>query len=253
MSVPLGYQLAKRDMQARYRQTLLGYVWALLPTVATTLAFTFMRSANLLNTGDTQIPYPLYVLLGAMFWQLFTNALLQPMSIVQSSKSILTKMQFPREALLVTAVLLVLVDFLIKLTLLPVVFLVFGAWPSWDIFLMPVISAAIVVAGMAIGILLVPINLIFQDTKMAVQLILSFMILATPIGYVTPAEGWLRVLVTLNPMSGLIEAARASMTALPMPALASWGLTTGSSCILLFIALAFYLIALPIVVERQSA
>jgi lipopolysaccharide transport system permease protein len=253
MAVPLGYQLAKRDIQAKYRQTLLGYIWALLPAVATTLAFTFMRSTNLLNTGDTQIPYPLYAFLGAMFWQLFSNSLLQPMTVVQASKSILSKVQFPREALLVSAVLLVAIDFLINMSVLPVVFLAFGAWPGWDIFLLPAIVAATVVAGMAIGILLVPLNLIFQDTRMAVQMVLSFMILITPIGYVTPAEGWLRLLVTLNPMSALIEAGRASLTSLPMPAFASWGPTVGGSCVLLLVALAFYLVALPIVVERQSA
>lgn len=253
LSWPLGWQLAKRNIQARYRQTLLGYAWAILPALGATVAFVLMRSANLLNTGEPEIPYPVYAFIGALFWQLFATAVSQPMEVIQGNKALLTKVQFPRESLLIAAGLLILHDLLVKLAVLPILYITFGVWPDGDIVYLPLIILAFLIFGGAIGILLAPLNLIFNDVGMLVKIILSLMILVSPVGYVVPKEGWLKDVIVYNPLTPLLDAVRGALTTMPMPDFAAWATVGFLGFMLLVIALLFYLIALPIVVERQSA
>lgn len=250
---PLGWQLAKRDIQARYRQTALGYAWAILPAFGATVAFTLMRSAKLLNTGEPEIPYPVYAFIGALFWQLFATAVNQPMDVVQGNKSLLSKVQFPRESLLIAAVLLIFFDLMVKLAVLPLLYVAFGVWPDGDIIYLPLIVLVFIVFGGAIGILLAPCNMIFKDAGMLVKITLSLMILVSPVGYVVPEEGWLKDVIAYNPLTPLLEAVRGALTSMPMPEFAAWAPIGLFGFLLLIVALMFYLIALPIVVERQSA
>ncbi|MGI9510172.1 MAG: ABC transporter permease [Geminicoccaceae bacterium] len=253
LSWPLGWQLAKRNIQARYRQTLLGYVWAILPALGATLAFVLLRSANLLNTGEPEVPYPVYAFIGALFWQLFATAVSQPMEVVQSNKGLLTKVQFPRESLLIAAGLLILHDLLVKLAFLPVLYIAFGVFPDGDIVYLPLIVLVFLVFGGAIGILLSPLNMIFNDVGMLVKIVLSLMILVSPVGYVVPKEGWLKDVIAYNPLTPLLDAVRGALTTMPMPDVSAWATVGITGLMLMVIALLFYLIALPIVVERQSA
>jgi len=252
-ALPLGWQLAKRDVQARYRQTLLGYLWAVLPAIGAASAFGLMKSANILNTGETSIPYPIYVFVGTLFWQLFTTSLSRPIELVHSNRHIVAKIQFPRVSLLIAAMLLVLYDTVIKLCLLPIVFYSFDSWPDADILYLPLVLFAFIVLGNAIGIFLCPLNLIFNDVKIVVPIIMAVLVLLTPVGYVAPESGWLRVIVDYNPLSSLLDAARGALTSMPMPALTSWAVTGLLSVVLLIVATTFYLVSLPIIIERQSA
>lgn len=253
LAVPLGLALAKRDIQAKYRQTLFGYIWAVLPTMATALTFIFLSDAKLLNTGETQIPYPVYAFYGALFWQLFSIAVLSPIELAHASKAILSKLQFPREALLIAAFLLVLFDLAIKLCMMLIVMAAFGVWPDTGVWLFPLIVLITIVLGMATGVLLIPFNLIFNDVRMAVVLVLSFMVLITPVGFVAPQEGVIAFLIELNPLSILVDAGRASLTSLPLPDISAWGGVGLIALLAIVVAVPLYHVALPIVVERQSA
>ncbi len=252
-TLPLGWQLAQRDMQARYRQTLLGYLWAVLPALGATAAFMLMKSSKILNVGETTIPYPVYVFVGSLFWQLFTTSLSRPIEVVQVNRNVMAKIQFPRLSLLVAALLLVLYDTLIKLCLLPLIFLAFGSWPDADIVYLPLVLLAFIFLGNAIGILLSPLNLIFHDVKIVIPIIMAVLVLLTPVGYVTPETGWLKTIVELNPLTSLIDAARGSLSSMPMPPLMSWGLTGLLSGIFMVVSVVVYLVSLPIIIERQSA
>jgi lipopolysaccharide transport system permease protein len=253
LAVPLGLALAKRDIQAKYRQTLLGYLWAVLPTVGTTLTFVFLNQAKLLNAGETQIPYPVYAFHGALFWQLFSIAVLTPIELVHASKAILSKLQFPREALLIAAFLLIIFDLGIKLCMLLIVIVAFGVWPDSGIWLFPLVVAITILLGMAVGVFLVPFHLIFNDVRLAVVLALSFMVLITPVGFVAPQQGLLASLIRINPLSILIDAGRASLASLPLPEVSAWGGVGVVALVVISIAVPLYHVALPIVVERQSS
>src|ERR1051326_8604245 len=98
----LAWRLFIRDTSAIYRQSFLGYLWAFLPPIATTLTFTFLNSQSILNIGATPIPYAAFVMIGTLLWQTFLDALNSPLRAVNASRAMLTKVNFPREALILS-------------------------------------------------------------------------------------------------------------------------------------------------------
>ena len=249
----LGFVLARRNIQAQYRQTLFGYVWALLPTLTATITFILLNQANLINTGEIPIPYPAYTLIGGFIWQLFSISVVTPIELTQSLKTLLAKLQFPRDSLIVAAVLLAMFDFAIKLILLPVVMISFGVWPDSGLVFFPVVVIITIVFGISIGIALIPFNLIFNDVKFVLTLLLAFLVLITPVGFVLPEQGVIGFLAKYNPLSILIETGRASLTEIPITDPTQLLLLGATSLVLVAASLSLYHVALPIVVERQSS
>ena len=98
----LAWRLMVRNISAQYRQSLLGYTWAILPPVVTTAIWVFLNSQKVFNVGDAGMPYPVFVLTGTVLWQTFTDALNSPLKVVTESKAMLAKINFPREALILT-------------------------------------------------------------------------------------------------------------------------------------------------------
>ena len=98
----LAWRLFYRDLKAAYRQSFLGYVWVFLPPLFTTLTFTFLNSQKILSIGDTPVPYPAYAMLGTLLWQNFVDALNSPLKSVTANKAMLIKVNFPREALVLS-------------------------------------------------------------------------------------------------------------------------------------------------------
>ena len=109
----LAWRLFVRNISAQYRQSLLGYFWAFIPPLFTTLIWVFLNSQNILDIGDTGMPYPLFVLTGTVLWQTFADALDSPLKLVSKSKAMLAKINFPREALILTRSGMVLFNFAI--------------------------------------------------------------------------------------------------------------------------------------------
>ena len=114
----LAWRLFVRNVSARYRQTFLGYTWAVLPPLLTTLVFVCLHQAGFFSVEKTSVPYGLFVLSGMTFWQLFADALQAPMRMVSQSAPMLTKVRFPREALILAAAGEVLFAFAIRFALL---------------------------------------------------------------------------------------------------------------------------------------
>jgi lipopolysaccharide transport system permease protein len=253
MSGYLAWRFAVRDITARYRQTLLGILWAFLPVIATTGLFIFLNKSRLMNVGEPTIPYPVYAFLGALFWMLFTESITVPMATVVAAKGMIAKVQFPREALLLSAGLQIAFDFAIKLVIGIVVIFASGMTPPWTIALVPVAAAAIMVSGMCIGVLLVPINLVYRDIENGVKLLLGLLLFTVPVGYVPVPGSTLERIVNMNPVTPLLNTARDWMTlGGPENVLGFLALTAGAM-VLLGVGLVFYVVFMPIVIERQTA
>ena len=107
----LAWRLFVRDISARYRQSLLGVVWSFVPPIITSIVFIVLQSRSAIDFGVTDVPYPVYVLVGTILWQLFTESLNAPLKTVNASKAMLSKINFPREALIVSAILVVPVSY----------------------------------------------------------------------------------------------------------------------------------------------
>ncbi len=249
----LAWRLFVRDIRAQYRQSLLGYVWMLLPPLASMLMFAFLQSQNILNVGRTDIPYPAYVLTGTVLWEVFTASIWAPLGAVSGAASMLTKLNFPREALLLTAIYHVLFNVGIKLPLLVPVFWWFQVPVTAAVLLSPLGILSLLVFGFTLGLLLVPIGLLYQDVGRALGMLMAAWFLVTPVIYPPPTV-WPGVLITrVNPVSPLLITARDLLTGGQMTHwLASIVLTVVSLIVLLFAWVA-YRLAMPHLVARMSA
>lgn len=248
----LAWRLFVRDFSARYRQSFLGYLWAFLPPLVGTFTFVLLNRSGILNVGNLPLPYPAYVMIGTLLWQVFADAVNSPIKTVTSAKSMLAKINFPREAIIISGMLEVLFNFIIRLVLLAAIFIYYRIVPPMTAPLALVGVIAIFCLGFMIGILLTPIGLLYTDISQVLSMVLSFWMLFTPVVYSPPTTGILARLTLLNPVSPLIVTTREWLAIGAasnfFPALIVFLV----SLVLLFTGWLLYRLAMPILVERMG-
>ena len=251
-SLELAWRLFVRDTKAQYRQTVLGYIWAFLPPIATSLTFVFLNSQKILNINETSIPYPAFVLIGTTLWQTFVDAINSPLKLVQSSRAMLAKINFPREALVLAGVGEVCLNFAIRSLIL--IFAVFWfqlALPA-TMWLVPIGILALIAFGLMLGILLTPLGILYQDIGRALSVVTGFWMLLTPVVYPSPKTGPAAVLAKWNPVSPIITITRDWLTAGTTTQLDAFMLIAAVTVICLFFGWILYRLAMPHLVERMG-
>ena len=248
----LAWRLFIRDFSARYRQSFLGYLWAFLPPVVGTFTFVLLNRSGILNVGDLSLPYPAYVMIGTLLWQVFADAVNSPIKTVTAARAMLAKINFPREAILISGMLEVLFNFVIRLVLLVAVFVYYGIVPPVTAPLVLAGVFAIFCLGFMIGLILTPIGLLYSDIGQALSMVLSFWMLFTPVVYSPPTTGILAKLTLINPVSPLIVTTREWLAIGAasnfLPALIVFLVTL----VFLFAGWLLYRLAMPILVERMG-
>ena len=248
----LAWRLFVRDLKARYRQSLLGYVWAFLPPVLTTFTFVLLRSGGVLIMGDTGIPYAAYVLVGTLLWQGFVDAMNAPIRLMTASKPMLTNINFPREALILAGLAQVLFNTLIRMTLLVFVFVWFDIEMQWMILTSPIAILSILIFGLMVGLLLSPMALLYTDISQGLPLVTTMWFFLTPVIY--PAStARLAWLTSWNPVAPLLVTAREMLTTGTLTHQLGFVLVTLISIALLVIGWLIYRLAMPHLIERMSA
>ena len=204
----LAWRLFQRDFTARYRQSLLGYAWALIPPLATTATFVFLRSQGLFTTDATAIPYAAYVFIGMLFWQVFVESLQCPLRAMTAAKPLLAKVNFPPEAVVVAALGDVVFTLLVRLVLLVGVFLWFRILPPPTILLAPLAVLALMLLGLTLGITITPVGLLYNDVAQSLTVVSSFWLFLTPVIYPARDAGLAALLSRWNPVSPLVIVGR---------------------------------------------
>jgi lipopolysaccharide transport system permease protein len=214
---PARHLFLKR-LRGRHRQSVLGYLWLLLPPLATTLVWAGLRAAGVLPVGSTAIPYPIYVLCGTMIWAAFTESLTCPTNDLRTAGDMLSKIRLPHEAVLLSGATTAAFHALVRSVPAVAAGLAFGIEPGWAVLLVPLGLLAVVALGLGIGLLLAPFGLLYHDVPRAVDLLLGFGFLVTPIVYPVPDVYPASLLARLNPLVPLLTTVRGWMTgAGPMP------------------------------------
>lgn len=249
----LAWRLFLRNISAKYRQTLLGYIWAIFPPLLTSAIWIFLNSQKILNFSETDVPYPLYVLVGTIIWQVFVNSITIPIQVVKGSASMIAKINFPREALILAAFLEVLFNLAIQLALLAGVFLYFQVPLSLAFIYAFAGILAVIMAGMMISILLTPLSILYGDVQQGLPIILQPLFYLTPIVYSAPESGMGAVLANINPISPLIQFTRELMTTGEVVYLESTLIITSITTILLLFGWVVYRVAMPHLIERISS
>ncbi|MBF0126892.1 MAG: ABC transporter permease [Magnetococcales bacterium] len=249
----LALRLFVRDLKQRYRQSVLGFLWLLLPPLATALVFVFLNSRKILNIDPTGIPYPVYVLLGTLLWQIFTESVLTPLKSFEACVPILIKINMSREAPILAGMAQVAVFAAVQLPLAFGTLLMFGMPLSWGMLLALPAILALMVMGTAAGLLLVPFGALFKDVGEGSAMALRFLFFLTPIVYPAPKEWPWSLVATLNPVSPLLQGARELFTSGALSDPLSFWIACFGGIVAFVLALIFYRLAIPVVLERMGA
>jgi lipopolysaccharide transport system permease protein len=247
----LAWRLFVRDFQAQFRQTYLGYLWAFLPPLFTSLTFIFLQSQGIVNIQGVGKSYAAFAMIGTLLWQTFAEAIQAPLQSILNAKPMLAKINFPREAILVAGLYGVLLNLLIRLLLIGGVLLVWKIVPGVGLLTLPIWIVGLVFLGFALGLALLPLGGLYGDVLKSLPILLQFWMLLTPVVYPARTEGWLGWLCSWNPVAPLISLARASLTGdslLPQGALGI--LATLFSLFLCLMGLIGYRIVMPRIIER---
>ena len=239
-----------RDLSARYRQSVFGYVWAIMPAIVTVITFTYLNRSRILPIGETDIPYPAYVLLGITVWQLFTAGLTGATQSLVKAGSLVTRVNFSRETLVFAAFGQSLFDFLIRIILILVVFAWFRVVPTWTVILVPFVLIPFVLMTVGLGFFLALANGVFRDIGNALTLIMTFAMFLTPVVYPPPTQ-WPKVLINyVNPVSPFIIATRDLTTRGTLSQPDGLLLACAISLLIFLVGWRVFYLAMPRVAER---
>lgn len=249
----LAWRLAVRDISAQYRQSILGVLWAVIIPLANTAVWLLLTSSKVIQVAETSVPYPIYVFTGTILWSILIDALNSPLMQVNANKPLLSKINFPREALILSGVLQTIFNGLIKLGILVLVLPFFGINPGIGGLLIPLTVLALIVAGTAIGLLITPIGVLYGDIGKGIPLITQFLMYLSPVVFPLAASGLSSKIMLMNPLTPLIINARSSFTGQPWELIAPWIFSFLGSVLLLGFVWVVYRLAMPILIERMSA
>ena len=249
----LAWRLLIRDISAQYRQSFLGLFWAIIPPLVTAAGFTLAKSGGVINLGNTELPYPAYVMFSMALWQTFVESLQGPVQAVTRAKAMMAKINFPREALIIAKLGEVFFNFGIKLVLIIGLFIWFKMPVTLSAILAPVALIHLVMLGTFFGLLLAPMGALYQDFARGVTLATSLWLFITPVVYPVPNEGMFGTIVKLNPVTPLLVTARELATTGLVSNPQGFWLASIFAMLGLFLTWIFYRVAMPYVVERISS
>jgi lipopolysaccharide transport system permease protein len=191
-------------------------------------------------------------MMGTLLWQVFVDAIMSPPAALNGAKAMLSKINFPREAILMGGLYMVIFNFFIRLLLVAAVMIFWKVTPTTTILFFPVAMAALLVTGFCIGLALTPIAGFYGDVSRAIPMIASFWMLLTPVVYPARTEGLAGILATWNPVSPLIVTARESLTGQDLSLLIPFAIITACALIGSFCGLVGFRIAMPHLIARMG-
>jgi lipopolysaccharide transport system permease protein len=215
----LFYFLSWRDILVRYKQTVIGVLWALIRPILTIAIFTvlFGKVAKL----PSPIPYPIFVCAGVLPWQFFATAMAEASNSLVLNANMLSKIYFPRLIVPASAVIVAFVDLLISLVILAAMMAWYHFVPTWRLLALPLFTMLALAAALGVGLWLSALNVKYRDFRYVIPFVVQFGFFVSPVGYSRDAlheklgDTTLGRIVydvyPLNPMDGVINGFRWSV------------------------------------------
>ena len=209
--------LVWRDIKVRYRQTVLGVLWAIIQPLFSMVIFSviFGRFAKLPSEG---VPYPIFTYTALLPWHLFSHALGSSSGSVVGEGRLLTKIYFPRLIIPLSSVGTGIIDFFLSFIILVGLMIYYAVPFSWKIATIPLFILLVLLSALSVGLWLSALNVKYRDVRHTVPFLLTVWMYATPIAYSATLipEQW-RALYGLNPMVGVVEGFRWMLLDKPFP------------------------------------
>jgi lipopolysaccharide transport system permease protein len=202
------YSFVARDVKIRYKQTALGFLWAIIQPLFLMVVFTLFFG-NLAKVPSEGIPYPLFSFAALIPWTLFAEGITRSTTSMVSNANIMTKVYFPRLIMPLSGILSPLVDFAIAFVILIFMMAYYGFLPTIAIVLLPAFILLALLTSLAVGLWLSALNVKYRDFQYTIPFLIQLWLFASPVVY--PAsmlpQSW-QVIYALNPMVGVIEGFR---------------------------------------------
>jgi lipopolysaccharide transport system permease protein len=209
--------MAYRDLRVRYAQTALGVIWIVLQPIMNLVIFTFIFN-KVVKVDSGGIPYPVFALSGMAAWSYFAFLCTQSGNSLVGNQNLIKKVFFPRIIIPAGKALVGLVDFAIFIVLLVIVMIYYGQTPGKEIVFLPIFIGLNLLFGVGVGIWLSALTIRYRDFHNIATFLVQIGIYATPIYYpqsVIPEK--YQVIAHLNPMAGIVEGFRWSLTGVYPP------------------------------------
>ena len=232
-------QMTRRDLLLRYKQTIMGFGWAIFMPLINTVIFSvvFTRVAPI----ETGLPYPLYAFSGLLAWNFMASSLRFAVVSLTGNANLVTKIYFPREVFPFSAVLVAFVDSAIASLVLVALMAWYGVGLSWTVALLPVVVLVHMTLTAALALLLALGNLFYRDVKYLFEIVLSVAMFATSVVYpVDQIGGTLGRILSLNPVTTIIDAYRSVLLRGTLPPAGPFLATAVISALLLMMAWAVF-------------
>lgn len=213
----LGF-LVWRDIKIRYKQSAIGVLWAVIQPVAGMIIFSLIFG-RVARFQATDVPYPVFVYSGLLLWTYFATSIAQSSASVVGNANLVTKVFFPRLIIPLASILGPLLDFCIAFAVLVCLMIGYGIVPALAVVTLPGFVLLAVLTALGLGLWLAALNVKYRDVPHAIPFLTQLWMFATPIIYpvtIVPAD-W-RWLLSLNPMTGVIEGVRWGLLGAPQPA-----------------------------------
>ena len=249
----LSKQFTIRDIKAQYRQSYFGILWAFIMPLTTAFVWIFLSSSGTIKLSDTGVPYPVFVFSGTLIWSIIKEAINTPSSSTNAARGILSKINFPKEALVVSGIYKLLFNSAFKIGLLIILMIFYKVSFHWTLLLFPFGLIAVIFVGITIGLILTPLSMLYTDVGKVVNLALSFLMYITPVVYAIPKTGIMKTVMEYNPLTSLIVVSRDLLIGGSFEYLNYYVIVIALCVPFMSIALVWYRLSIPIIVERLSA
>jgi len=194
-----------REFLIRYKQTIIGVLWAVLQPVSLMLLFTFIFGVILHTTQKSQ-PYVLFFYAGVLPWTFFSGATNFSVTSLSGNFNLVTKIYFPREIIPLSGVAINFIDYLIGLAVYFLLLLIYHVSPTWNFLWLLPLMVMLVLYTTAISLFLSALNVYYRDVKLASTFLLQFLFFATPVIYSIDAVDYRwKMLLFLNPLTFIVE------------------------------------------------
>lgn len=197
-----------RDLKVRYKQTALGAGWAVIQPFFTMLVFSlfFGKLAKIPSDG---VPYPIFAYAGLVPWMFFANGLTQSSNSLVDSANVIRKVYFPRLTIPIATVLSGLVDFSIAFSMLIVLMVYYGIYPTVNVLWLPAFLLLALLTALGVGLWISALNVQYRDFRYIIPFIVQFWMFASPVAYSSTLldEPW-RTVYGINPMAGVVSGFR---------------------------------------------
>jgi lipopolysaccharide transport system permease protein len=205
------YFFTWRDIKVRYKQTAIGVLWALIQPFMAMVVFTIIFG-NFAKMPSDGIPYPIFVYTGLLLWQFFSASLMAASNSLVSNQNILTKVYFPRLILPIASIATNLVDFAIASSILVAMMFYYNYTPNLiGLFMLPILIIITFFIAVGAGMFLASVNVKYRDVRYALPYFFQMLLFITPVIYPPSILDKYSWIMAINPMTGVIKAARAAL------------------------------------------